>query len=74
MITTADSYTTVDLGKYYAILPISGQYSIEQYCKTMDAKPVEQGFCYNSGQNGSFLSVDELQALIRQHIDPQFAV
>lgn len=72
MITTSDSYTTVDMGKYYAILPIAGQYSIEQYCQAMDATLVEPGFCYNSGQNDRFLTVAELQNLIRLHIDPQF--
>ncbi|MBW4459625.1 MAG: UDP-N-acetylglucosamine 4,6-dehydratase (inverting) [Nodosilinea sp. WJT8-NPBG4] len=74
MITTSDSYTTVDLGHYYAILPIQGAYSIEEYCKKMDAKPVEPGFSYNSGQNEKFLSVEELQNLIKLHIDPHFSV
>jgi UDP-N-acetylglucosamine 4,6-dehydratase len=74
MITTSDSYTTVDLGHYYAILPIQGMYSIEEYCKKMKAKPVEPGFSYNSGQNEKFLSVEELQDLIKLHIDPHFSV
>lgn len=74
MITTSDSYTTVDLGHYYAILPIQGIYSIEEYCKKMKAKPVEPGFSYNSGQNEKFLTVKELQNLIKLHIDPQFSV
>lgn len=74
MITTSDSYTTVDLGHYYAILPIQGAYSMEEYCKKMKAKPVEPGFSYNSGQNEKFLSVEELQNLIKLHIDPHFSV
>ncbi|MBD2108559.1 UDP-N-acetylglucosamine 4,6-dehydratase (inverting) [Nodosilinea sp. FACHB-13] len=73
MITTSDSFTTVDLGHYYAILPIQGAYSIEEYCKKMNAKPVEPGFSYNSGQNEKFLSVEELQSLIKLHIDPHFS-
>ncbi|MBW4481210.1 MAG: UDP-N-acetylglucosamine 4,6-dehydratase (inverting) [Tildeniella torsiva UHER 1998/13D] len=73
MITTSDSYTTVDLGHYYAILPIQGMYSIEEYCKKMKAKPVEPGFSYNSGQNEKFLSVEDLQDLIKLHIDPHFS-
>ncbi|MBD2113945.1 MULTISPECIES: UDP-N-acetylglucosamine 4,6-dehydratase (inverting) [Cyanophyceae] len=74
MITTSDSFTTVDLGHYYAILPIQGAYSIEEYCKKMNAKPVEPGFSYNSGQNEKFLSIGELQNLIKLHIDPHFSV
>lgn len=69
MITASDSSTTVDLGKYYAILPVSGQYSIEEYCERMGAKPVPQGFSYNSGGNKRFLSVEELCNLIRKHVD-----
>ena len=30
------------------------------------------GFCYNSGTNPDFLSVEQLRDLIRQHVDPSF--
>src|SRR6056297_1017007 len=74
MITASDSYNTVDLGKYFAILPMAGDITRHEYCKTNGCKPVEQGFSYNSGANEQFLTVDELRALIREHIDPTFAV
>jgi len=64
MITASDSFNTVDLGPYYAILPSGGQYSAESYCQGMGAKAVEAGFSYNSGSNPHFLSVDELRGLI----------
>lgn len=35
MITESDSFNTVDLGRYYAILPSSGEYSIEAYAREM---------------------------------------
>ncbi len=72
MITASDSFTTVDLGRYYAILPQSGRYSIEAYCERQQARPVPVGFVYNSASNETFLSVDELRSLIRQHVDPEF--
>lgn len=72
MITSSDSYNTVDLGHYYAILPSGGNYSLVSYCNMTGAKPVEQGFCYNSGDNDQFLSIDELRILIRTHVDPTF--
>ena len=64
MITSSDSYNTVDLGRYYAILPSGGAYSMADYCTKAGAKPVPTGFCYNSGTNEQFLSVEELRELI----------
>jgi UDP-N-acetylglucosamine 4,6-dehydratase len=64
MITGSDSFNTVDLGRYFAILPSGGQYSLESYCQERGAKRVEPGFSYNSGNNSHFLTVEELRALI----------
>ena len=64
MITESDSSNTVDLGKYYAILPVGGEYTLQSYCETMKAAPVEMGFRYDSGSNPNFLSVAQLQQLI----------
>ncbi len=72
MITSSDSYSTVDLGNYYAILPTSCDYTISEYCSKTLATPVEPGFNYNSGDNEHFLSIEELQALIQVHVDPSF--
>jgi UDP-N-acetylglucosamine 4,6-dehydratase (inverting) len=64
MITASDSFNTVDLGKYFAILPSAGDHSVETYCKAQGGKPVPQGFAYNSGTNPDFLSVEHLRELI----------
>lgn len=64
MITASDSFNTVDLGKYFAILPSLGDHSVETYCREHGGKPVPQGYAYNSGTNSEFLSVEELRALI----------
>ncbi len=72
MITTSDSFTTVDCGEYYAILPVHGDL-LQRYCEN-GAKMVEAGFSYNSGQNKQFLTVDELRELIKVHVDLNFAV
>jgi UDP-N-acetylglucosamine 4,6-dehydratase/5-epimerase len=72
MITSSDSYSTVDLGNYYAILPTNSAYTISEYCNKTSAIPVEPGFNYNSGDNEHFLTIEELQALIREHVDPSF--
>lgn len=69
MITASDSFNTVDLGRYYAILPAGAAYSLKAYCERTGATPVKEGFCYNSGSNERFLTVDELRDLMRMHVD-----
>jgi UDP-N-acetylglucosamine 4,6-dehydratase (inverting) len=69
MITASDSPNTVDLGRYYAILPSGAEYSIEDYCLRTGATRVAPGFSYDSGNNSEFLSVPQLQALIEKHVD-----
>ena len=68
MITESDSFNTVDLGKYYAILPVGAQYTNADYCARMKAKAVAVGFSYNSGSNEDFLSVEQLRTLIAEHV------
>ncbi len=74
MITASDSFNTVDLGAYYAILPSSDLALREHYLTQKAAQPVPEGFCYNSGSNPDFLSVAQLRELIVAHVDPAFAV
>jgi UDP-N-acetylglucosamine 4,6-dehydratase (inverting) len=68
MITASDSFNTVDMGRYFAILPSGGQYSLERYCKERGATPVQPGFSYNSGSNPDFLTVEQLRKLIVEHV------
>jgi UDP-N-acetylglucosamine 4,6-dehydratase (inverting) len=72
MITTSDSYTTVDCGDHYAILPPGKD--LAQYCEQTGAKPIPLGFSYSSGENDRFLTVEELRVLIRRHVDSGFTV
>lgn len=64
MITSSDSFTTYDLGKYYVILPQAPNWSIEEYMSHFEAKLVPAGFNYSSGANQEFLSVEQLRALV----------
>ena len=64
MITASDSYNTVDLGRYYAILSSSGEHSTDAYLERCGGERVTPGFSYNSGANDRFLTVDELRELI----------
>jgi UDP-N-acetylglucosamine 4,6-dehydratase/5-epimerase len=74
MITYADSFSTVDLGKYYAILPQAPMWKLEEYMEHFGATNVTQGFNYSSGENAEWLSVEDLRELIVKHVDPSFAV
>ncbi|MEP7056225.1 MAG: UDP-N-acetylglucosamine 4,6-dehydratase (inverting) [Caldimonas sp.] len=69
MITASDSLNTLDLGKYYAILPSDSHFSAADYRKSTGGIPVTPGFCYESGSNTDFLGIEQLRALIRQHVD-----
>ncbi len=66
MITASDSFSTVDLGRYYAILPAGGQYTIDEYCAENKATAVQAGFAYNSGSNPDMLTVPQLESLIEE--------
>ena len=72
MITASDSFSTVDLGDYYAILPSDGSVQGAYQLAGRTHKAVPQGFAYNSGSNPDFLSVEQIRALIREHVDPAF--
>ena len=72
MITESDSFTTIDLGAYYAILPGDGRVHRLYADAGVSTTSVLQGFAYNSGTNPDFLTVEELRSLIREHVDPAF--
>lgn len=68
MITESDSFNTVDLGAYYAILPAGDRCDTDNYCARTGAQRVTPGFSYSSGCNRHFLSVDELRELIAAYV------
>lgn len=75
MITDTDSLNTIDLGKYYAILPsVSFTYTEQEYLEHHQAEKVPFGFKYNSGTNTEWETIESLRELIKQHIDPNFTV
>ena len=75
MITDTDSLNTIDLGKYYAILPsVSYSSSEDDYLVHHKATKVPFGFSYNSGTNKDWETVDSLRDLILEHVNPNFNV
>ena len=75
MITDTDSLNTIDLGRYYAILPsVSFTYTEDEYLKHHNAVKVPFGFKYNSGTNTEWETVESLRDLIVEHVDSNFSV
>ena len=72
MITSSDSYSTFDLGKYYVILPLLSNWDLEDFKKAFNAKKVPEGFSYNSGKNENWETVESLRELIINNVDLNF--
>jgi UDP-N-acetylglucosamine 4,6-dehydratase/5-epimerase len=70
MITESDSYSTIDIGKYYAILPSGCNKA--KYIEHHNAVEIKPGFRYNSGENEHWVSVEEMRRLIKDFVDPNF--
>lgn len=71
LITGSDSFNTVDLGAYYAVLPTGGHYTTAEYCARTAARAVAPGFNYQSGTNPRFLGIEELRALVDDYEQKQ---
>jgi UDP-N-acetylglucosamine 4,6-dehydratase/5-epimerase len=74
MITASDSFYTYDLGKYYAILPSTPMWKLDEFVAHFNAAKVPLGFTYNSAQNSQWVSVEEMRTLIKEHVDQNFEV
>jgi UDP-N-acetylglucosamine 4,6-dehydratase len=74
MITTSDSFTTYDLGKYYIILPQIPSWDLGEFIKAFNAKLVPKGFYYSSGDNTEWETVESLRKLVKEHVDPEFKI
>jgi len=74
MITPSDSFYTYDLGKYYAILPATTNWSLDEFIEGFNAKKVPEGFSYNSGNNSEWETVEGLRELVKNHVDSTFSV
>lgn len=74
MITITDSLNTIDIGKYYAILPsVSFAYQEADFIKHHNAKKVPQGFYFASNNNEQWDTVETLREKFKQVI-PGFEV
>lgn len=70
MITESDAINTIDIGKYYVILP-SGA-NKQKYLDHFGGKEVPEGFSYSSSKNENWVSEEEMRELIVKFVDPNF--
>jgi len=70
MITCTDALNTIDMGKYYAILPsVAFYHSKEDYLKHHRARLVPEGFHYSSDQNEAWETVETLREKIKLYVE-----
>ena len=69
MITVTDALDTIDLGKYYVIMPsVSFNITREQYIKHHHGKLVPDGFHYSSDNNEFWETPETMREKIRDKI------
>jgi UDP-N-acetylglucosamine 4,6-dehydratase (inverting) len=67
MISSSDSYNTVEFGKFYVILPQGNEKLVKKFLSKNKGEKVKENFEYTSGKNGKFLNLNELKKLIKNH-------
>ena len=73
MISASDSFNTIDIGKYFIILPSSNKKILSKISQKFKIKKFPKNTSYNSGTNKNFLSVLELRKMIKENIDKNFS-
>lgn len=64
LITSNESQTTYDIGKYYILLPNNNKKTLKKF-KKFNLKKVNENFNYNSGTNNIFLSIENLKKILK---------
>ena len=64
LITSSDSYSTFDIGKYFAIVNPANEKIFKYYQNKYNLVPEE--FSYNSGQNKDFLTLEKLKSMLKE--------
>lgn len=68
MITESDALNTIEFSQYYVIVPHFRNWDTELFCKTSApdiGTPTKVGFCYNSLNNPKYLTIPEIESLLK---------
>lgn len=68
MITETDGFNSIEFDRHFVILPSMPLWDEEKFRNAFDGRRCVAGFNYSSGTNGRFLTVEELRALIDDHV------
>jgi FlaA1/EpsC-like NDP-sugar epimerase len=71
MITGTDALSTVEFDDYFVILPSTRLWDPEEFRRNSHAKPgrwCDFGFCYDSGTNEHFLTIEDLRDLVAREV------
>ncbi|MGI4875717.1 MAG: UDP-N-acetylglucosamine 4,6-dehydratase (inverting) [Janthinobacterium lividum] len=74
MITQTDALSTVELPRYYVILPAMPNWDVEKFITHFDGQRVPENFHYDSANNDDWLTAEEIREEIRLHVDPSFSL
>ena len=74
MITETDALSTVELARYYVILPSMPTWDVDKFIENFNGKRVPLGFQYDSENNNEWLNADQIRDEIRLHVDAEFTV
>lgn len=72
MITTTDALGTIEFPDHFVICPSMPLWCPDEYAKARGGRRCDEGFSYNSGTNHEWLTIDQIRALIIEHIDADF--
>lgn len=67
MISKSDSYNTLEMKNFYAILNTNNNSIKQYYLKKFKAKKVKEGFEYSSNLNSDFMSIKDLKKIIQNY-------
>ena len=65
MVSSSDSFNTLETKKFYIILPNDNSGVFKYYKVKLGAKKVKEGFEYSSEKNGKFLNVSDIKKIIK---------
>ncbi len=66
IISEFEASMTIKKDPFYIIVPEDGRLSMDDYCKNLDASPIQNITEYSSGENTDWLSVSDIKKQIRE--------
>lgn len=72
MITSTDALNAFEFDDYFVILPTAPLWDADAFMHKFSGRRCMPGFQYASDKNDNWLSIEEIRALIKTHLNPDF--